>query len=94
MTRCCRCCGEVLRGWRCREGRWEPLGIDGFLHACDSREFRNWKAREWRRERRRALEKEREAIARREPWRIRPYPPNGIAASMPLGVRAAGSGVK
>lgn len=60
----CRYCGEWLSGWRQRaDCRWEPLGIDGLLHACPPKARRNW----WARQHRRALAAQRSAVAARIP---------------------------
>jgi len=45
----CRACGGWITGWRRREGRWEPLGIEGAVHACPPKVRRNWWARQRRR---------------------------------------------
>ena len=60
----CRCCGEDICGWRRRDdGRLEPLGLDGLLHACDSKKFRNWAARERRRQMKGRLLAQRQLVA-------------------------------
>lgn len=45
----CQACGGLLIAWRHRDGRYEPIGLDGTLHACPPRARRRWGRSQWER---------------------------------------------